>query len=110
MIVSSSRLDLIVSYEQPRIKFKADLRITQPPTFVVSSSYKFFENYDQVFVDRGTTDDTSLYLKAISKTCSRNYRLDLKSLEEVKESLKVGKEIRSGLVEFMKMEMVHENM
>ena len=79
-------------------------------TFVVSSSYKFFEKYDQVYVDRGTTDETSLYLKAISNNCSRYYRLDLKSLEDIKESLKLGKELRPNELEFMKMEMVHENL
>ena len=110
MVISSSRLDLIVSYEQPRIKFKADLRMSPAATFVVSSSYKFFEKYDQVYVDRGTTEVTSLYLKAISKNCSRFYRLDLKSLEDIKERLKLGKELRSNELEFMKMEMVHENM
>ena len=93
MIVSSSRLDLIVSYEQPRIKFKADLRQSPAATFVVSSSYEFHDKYDQVYVDRGTNDETSLYLKAISKNCSRYYRLDLKSLEDIKEGLKVGKEV-----------------
>ena len=81
-----------------------------PATFVVSSSYKFFEKYDQVYVDRGTGDDTSLYLKAISKNCSRYYRIDLKSLEDIKESFKVGREVQINDIEFMKMEMIHENM
>ena len=81
-----------------------------PATFVVSGSYKFFEKYDQVYVDRGTGDDTSLYLKAISKNCSRYYRIDLKSLEDIKESFKVGREVQINDIEFMKMEMIHENM
>ena len=81
-----------------------------PATFVVSSSYKFFEKYDQVYLDRGTGDDTSLYLKSISKNCSRYYRIDLKSLEDIKESFKVGREVQINDIEFMKMEMIHENM
>ena len=90
-VVSANKTDLVVSYEQPKFVFRGQ-ETRNEQVFVVSSSFKHPESYDQVSVTyvttetndshqissyKGPNEGVMLNLRAASKRAAINYRLDL---------------------------------